>query len=644
MRKLMFAVLIVIVGFTAIGAFAQTTEFTFQGSLKDGSNPANGSYDFEFALFDTLTAGTQAGPTLSRNGVAVTAGSFSVKLDFGNQYPGTNRFIEIRVRPAGQPGITTLAPRQQLGSSPYSAKSLNADNAATAGNSLQLGGVAANQYVVTTDPRLSDARLPLPGGTGYVQNTTTQQASSNFSISGNGTAGGNLNASVVNATLNYQIAGVRILAAPGGTGNLFAGEAAGNSNQTGLGNSFFGSQSGQENTLGNENSYFGSGAGKQGTTAAANSIFGFSAGSAGSAGSENSFFGHSAGKSNNSNQNSFFGAFAGENNFVGTRNSFFGYSSGRTNTTGNDNAFFGYQSGLTNDTGIRNSFFGSEAGKAADGTAGNSFFGFQSGTANTTGYSNSIFGALAGPVSTTGTYNSFFGVSSGQSNTVGSNNAFFGYLAGAANVSGNLNTLIGSGANVSSPSLTYASAIGADSVVSSSNTVVLGRAADTVKVPGILNAAGTSLLNGNVIAGGTVSVATLGSAGSTALCRNASNVIATCSSSLKYKTSVSGFTDGLSIVRKLRPITFSWRDGGMKDVGFAAEEVNAVEPLLTTYNDRGEIEGVKYAQITTVLVNAVTEQDKKITEQQKEIELLKKQLAAMTQVICRLASEKSLCL
>ena len=36
---------------------AQTTEFTYQGSLKDNAAPANANYDFEFALFDALSGG-----------------------------------------------------------------------------------------------------------------------------------------------------------------------------------------------------------------------------------------------------------------------------------------------------------------------------------------------------------------------------------------------------------------------------------------------------------------------------------------------------------------------------------------------------------------------------------------------------------
>lgn len=189
----------VVLLFTALVCFesrasAQTTEFTYQGNLKDSGAPANANYDFEFALFDALSGGIQIGATIPKNGVAVANGVFAVKLDFGPVFPGANRYLEIRVRLSGQPGITPLVPRQLVNSAPYSVKSLNADSAAIATNAVQLGGVAANQYVLTGDARLSDARDPLPGSANYIQNTANQQAGSNFNISGNGVIGGTLKA------------------------------------------------------------------------------------------------------------------------------------------------------------------------------------------------------------------------------------------------------------------------------------------------------------------------------------------------------------------------------------------------------------------------------------------------------------------
>ena len=50
----------------------QSTSFTYQGRLQDGGANANGIYDFEFALYDTLSGGSQLGSTISRNTVLVT--------------------------------------------------------------------------------------------------------------------------------------------------------------------------------------------------------------------------------------------------------------------------------------------------------------------------------------------------------------------------------------------------------------------------------------------------------------------------------------------------------------------------------------------------------------------------------------------
>src|SRR6185503_14588584 len=93
--------LFVVVAFFSSETRAQTTEFVYQGSLKNGGVPANGNFDFEFLLYDALSGGNQMGATLPRNGVAVDTGMFAVKLDFGGQFPGANRFLEIRVRQSG---------------------------------------------------------------------------------------------------------------------------------------------------------------------------------------------------------------------------------------------------------------------------------------------------------------------------------------------------------------------------------------------------------------------------------------------------------------------------------------------------------------------------------------------------------------
>ena len=106
---------------------------------------------------------------------------------------------------------------------------------------------------------------------------------------------------------------------------------------------------------------------------------------------------------------------------------------------------------------------------------------------------------------------------------------------------------------------------------------------------------------------GIIRVSTLGSAGSTQLCRNAANQISTCSSSLRYKNQIRPFTFGLALINRLRPVSFNWIAGGERDLGLVAEEVAEVEPLLVTTNDKGQVEGVKYDRINVALVNAVKE-------------------------------------
>jgi len=138
---------------------------------------------------------------------------------------------------------------------------------------------------------------------------------------------------------------------------------------------------------------------------------------------------------------------------------------------------------------------------------------------------------------------------------------------------------------------------------------------------------------------GIIRVVTLGAAGSTTLCQNASNQIATCSSSLRYKTDIEPFWSGLNLARRLQPITFKWKDGGMRDLGLGAEDVERVEPLLVTYNQKGEVEGVKYDRVAVVLLNAVNEQQAQIEKQHDENNSLRSQLEAQRKQLLSLQAQ-----
>jgi hypothetical protein len=117
-------------------ASAQGTAFTYQGRLNDGANPANGIYDLRFTIYDSLTGGSQIGSPLTNSATGVSNGLFMAALDFGNQFPGAARWLEITVRTNGNGAFTLLNPRQPLTPTPYSI---------TAGN-LVSGGLASGSY------------------------------------------------------------------------------------------------------------------------------------------------------------------------------------------------------------------------------------------------------------------------------------------------------------------------------------------------------------------------------------------------------------------------------------------------------------------------------------------------------------------
>jgi hypothetical protein len=353
----------------------------------------------------------------------------------------------------------------------------------------------------------------------------------------------------------------------------------------------------------------------------------------------NTFAGVNAGISNAGTFNTFVGYMAGSSKNGGDGNSFFGSFAGNSNSGGNGNAFFGFEAGKANINGESNSFFGSHAGRQNQNAAGNSFFGYLSGQANTSGEFNSFFGKEAGSTNTTGSFNVSIGYAAGTGpfagNASGTNNVSIGYasgtLTGAGQSGNNNNIFIGAGARGDDQEddnqpLTYATAIGAGTVATRKNTIFLGR---SDLEPTIENPDGGD----DVVVGGTLFIKSISHplGGLVDLCvpdgpHPFGYGVVTCSSSLRYKTGVQTFLGGLDIVRRLRPITFNWRAGGRRDLGFGAEEVEKIDPLLVFYNEKNEVEGVKYRQMTAVLVNAINEQQTQITEQQRTIEQQKLQL------------------
>lgn len=211
-RFLEVACLVLFIAVTNVSA--QSQAFTYQGRLTDGPTPANGSYQMEFKLFNALAAGAQQGATITNNSVSVVNGTFTVQLDFSPATPfasGADRWVEISVRkPADPPGFTTLTPRQQITSSPYSIRTLSA----TAADSLSSGCVTC----------VIDAQINSLSGTKITGTVSNATNANNATIAGNITGtvavanGGTGATSAANARTNLGL-GTLATVTPSGSGN-----------------------------------------------------------------------------------------------------------------------------------------------------------------------------------------------------------------------------------------------------------------------------------------------------------------------------------------------------------------------------------------------------------------------------------------
>lgn len=90
-------------------------------------------------------------------------------------------------------------------------------------------------------------------------------------------------------------------------------------------------------------------------------------------------------------------------------------------------------------------------------------------------------------------------------------------------------------------------------------------------------------------------------------------------SSLVYKTNVKTYENALETVKKLRGVSFNWKDSGKPSVGLIAEEVDQVLPEVVAHDDK-ETTGVNYDSLVGVLVEAVKEQQNHIQKQDEIIQ------------------------
>ncbi len=414
------------------------------------------------------------------------------------------------------------------------------------------------------------------------------------------------------------------------TENYFIGHETGQANTTGIHNIFTGYQSGYSNTTGFKNAFFGYQAGYS------------NIGGTGDEGSYNAFIGNKAGYSNT----------------AGYHNTFVGHWSGQANTTGYANTFLGSSTGWYNQTGVRSTIVGSGAG-LFNKASYNTFVGSLSGQFNQWGEHNVYIGLQSGQNTTSAFYNTCIGSKSGRSITNGDGNIMIGYRAGY-NDSGSNKLYIANGTTADSTIIygeienrkmgmwttspianlhivgtdTLATILIAPNESSSEDDSELILAEDndntynmSIKYDGgdnklyVYGKANTTIYgphlsisrnNGEIFMPGVYGDAI--SVSPRDLYISSTGQLGYIVSSKKYKKNIKNM-ESTDWLYELRPVNFNYKknNSDIKEYGLIAEEVEKVNKLFVSYNEKGKVETVSYSKLITPMLKALIDQKNRIS-------------------------------
>ncbi|MCA9294332.1 MAG: tail fiber domain-containing protein [Phycisphaerales bacterium] len=615
-------------------AQAQTsTAFTYQGRLTNGGLPANGTFDVRFRLLTASSGGAQLGGTQCFDQVAVSKGIFTLTLDFGAQFNGATRWLEVSVRQDAVTGncstgaFTTLSPRQAVTGAPQSAIAVQGSRADATPFDITVNGRRSGRYTYATTGGASGFLSSNYLGGASVN--TMSAASVGSVIAGGGSVGIN------NADLPNSIDG-SFAAISGGEFNIV------NAAHAAIGGGF-------NNTINASASEAFIGGGVSNTASGAYNVIG--------------------GGSNNMTSASAATIGGGENNTVSGNGSTVGggiscaASNNNTTVAGGSNcrALDQYDTVGGGQNNTADGFNATVCGGAGNmATSGQAFVG--GGSSN---IASQVFSTVAGGASNqaTGSGATVGGgganLASGQYSTVpggfecqalGSDSFAAGYksIAGydGSFVWSDQSQSFGNGASRAN---TFNVRAAGGTFVSGGGLAVVGGASPyPFGTRGIFVEGFSSF--GSIFAydyfnstarplilnapGGTVGIGTLSPSASYTLHVNgpvagvgAYNAL----SDARYKTNIHTIDDGLAQVLQMRGVSFDWDEAAMKakgyhmqggrQLGVIAQEVEEVAPELVTTADDGD-KSVAYDNITPMLIEA-------IKAQQKQIEALQARLAEL---------------
>jgi trimeric autotransporter adhesin len=360
-------------------------------------------------------------------------------------------------------------------------------------------------------------------------------------------------------------------------------------------------------------------------------------------GAYNSAFGYLTLFSNVSGiYNTAVGAEALYFNTTGNLNTAVGAGALNANTTGSNNSAFGQNALVKNTTGIANTASGFSALFSNTTGAYNTADGYVALYNNTAGQGNTATGTYSLNSNTTGDENTAIGVEALSNNTTGSGNTASGEGALGYNRAGNNNTASGITSLNNATGGSNNTAFGASTlymVDTGSNNIALGYEAG-FQVLGSNNidigSQGDASDNGFIRIGtkGTQKAAFIEGIYTTSMGANALPVyvnaagrLSVGNSSERYKTDILPMQNNSAKLRQLRPVTFHLKSdpAGALQYGLIAEEVVKVYPELVIRDETGKIQGVRYDELASMLLNEMQKQQHKLAE----VEQLKEAVAEL---------------
>jgi hypothetical protein len=230
----------------------------------------------------------------------------------------------------------------------------------------------------------------------------------------------------------------------------------------------------------------------------------------------------------------------------------------------------------------------------------NTAFGFDALLSNTTGSNNTATGVEALSSNTSGVSNTASGVQALQSNITGVGNTASGRKALSNNTTGSNNTAVGFGAGSTLTSGDNNIYLGHLGTTTESHTMRLGEVQTSTFIAGI---AGATVANSAPV-----------------LIDTSTGQLGTLVSSLRYKRDIQPMGARSQGLYHLRPVVFRYTQDaqGERQHGLIAEEVANVYPDLVTRNAQGQVEAIRYQELTPMLLNELQHQQRQQTELQAQ--------------------------